>query len=343
MIGTQTPRLGFAAKIVGAPIKTSDNRRPPSGPHLRHSLAMLHEVLGYMGEHALTMFRLPSNLCPYGTAPKFPELRWEGQFAEAAAELAGAREHAQRSGVRLSFHPGQYTVLNSPHEAVVAAARDELELQCRLLDELGAGPEAVVLIHVGGVYGDRAAARERMLREIEAMPDVVRRRFCLENDDVSWPAADVLEICRTAGVPMIFDFHHHDGLNSGEPWEEMLAGALSTWPDDVTPKTHFSTPRDPLAPPGSPDFRAHADLVDPLRAAAAIEAPAKLGLRPYDVMLEAKSKDLAVLALRDALAARAPGAPQAVSGELSAPGADNSPVGTPVLTSGRRPRGRRRR
>lgn len=304
--GTHGPRLGFAAKIVGAPISTSDNRRAHSGPHLRNSLGLLTEALDHMAARDLSMFRLPSNFCPYGTAPKYPELNWRRQFAGAEAEFAIARAHLRRSGARLSLHPGQYTVLNSPREEVVAAARAELEMQCRLLDELDAGPEAVVLIHVGGVYGDRPTARERMLREIDALPDVVRRRFCLENDDVSWPAADVLEICGAAGVPMIFDFHHHDALSRGEPWQEMLAGALQTWPEDVRPKTHFSTPRDPRAAQGSREFRAHADYVDPVRAAAVIDAPAELGLPVYDVMLEAKAKDLAVLALREALAARPP-------------------------------------
>lgn len=298
------PRLGFAAKILGAPIKTSDNRRPQSGPHLRHSLAMLHEVLDYMALHELTMFRLPGNVCPYGTAPKYPELRWERQFAEAEAELAAAREHVQRSGVRLSFHPGQYTVLNSPTAAVVDAAREELALQCALLDALGAGPEAVVLIHAGGVYDDRPAARERLLREIDALPTHVRRRFCLENDDVSWPAADVLSICRAAGVPMIFDFHHHDALNHGESWEEMLAGALATWPQGVRAKTHFSSPRDPLAPPRSRDFKAHADHVDAGRVAEVLDRSALLDLGHFDLMLEAKAKDLAALALREALPGR---------------------------------------
>jgi len=294
-------RLGVACKIAGKPIRTSDARRPANNPHLKFSLEMLCEALDYLESNDIRMFRLPSDLCPYSTHPNYPQLAWKQQFAQAKPQLQAVRDRLATYPVRLSFHPSQFILLSSPDRGITRRSVAELRWQAELLDLLGCPPEARVLIHLGGVYGERERTRERIIRNIEKLPQVIRRRLALENDDVSWGAADTLQVCRATQTPMIFDFHHHACLNNQEDWSEMLQAALSTWPDGVRAKTHLSSPK--LMSKNEKDLRAgplraHADYIDPWTYLRLIAKCESLGLPEFDIMLEAKAKDLAVIRLR---------------------------------------------
>ena len=286
-------RLGFACVIEGRPgLRAADGRRPQNKPHLRHSIEMLYGVLDYLQEIDVRVFRLPSHFVPYATHPEWPRLHWKRQIREASAELRDLRGRLQENPVRLSFHPSQFVLLNSPRPEVVRSSLEELRWQSRILDLLGQGPEARVLLHVGGVYGDRPAARERMRRELDRLPRYLRSRLALENDDRLWSAREVSGLCREAEIPHIFDLHHHACLPGGESWKRAMRRALRTW-GGVRPKIHLSSPR--LQDPYNP--RAHADYIDPWMWARLREECQTW--KPFDIMLEAKKKDLALLRLRD--------------------------------------------
>ena len=114
-------RLGFAVKVLGKPeMKSNDARRWQSGPHLRTSLGYLREIFAYLHETRITMYRMSSDLAPYATHPDLPE--FHRQIAECAAELREIGASARALGLRLSFHPSQFIVLNSPDRAVVRKA-----------------------------------------------------------------------------------------------------------------------------------------------------------------------------------------------------------------------------
>jgi UV DNA damage endonuclease len=292
-------RLGFAVKVLGeGGLPSHDSRRWQSGPHLSTSLERLREVLRYLDRHDIRMYRMATALAPYASHPDLPQ--FHGQVAECAAELAEVGALARDLDVRLSTHPGQYTVLNSERPEVRAAAAADLEVQAALLDAMGLGPEAVVVLHVGGGAGGRLTAADRFLAAFEALGDRARERLVIENDDRVFGLADVLSLSERTGLRVVFDVHHHhchDPEGMGD--REALELALGTWPADVTPKVHFSSPRPEL---GGAGMRRHADLIDPDEFEAFLHeaAPAPR----FDVMLEAKAKDLALLRLRGELAAR---------------------------------------
>jgi UV DNA damage endonuclease len=181
-----------------------------------------------------------------------------------------------------------------------------------MLDAMGLGQEAVVVTHVGGVYGDLTAGRERWVRTYELLPDLIRRRLVLENDDTRYSVADILWINERCGVPLVFDNLHHwcndrDGIDE----TKALADCLRTWPAGVRPKIHFSSPRTEahLGLAGSkavlpPRPGQHADFINPFEFAALLRLARPLS--SFDIMLEAKGGDLALLRLRDDLAAYAP-------------------------------------
>ena len=307
-------RLGFAVKVLGdGGLPSHDTRRWSSGPHLRHSLACLRDILDYLERHDIRMYRMPTALAPYASHPEMPQ--FHDQVRECAAELAQVGQIARERGIRLSSHPGQYTVLNSENAATQAAAVAELEVQAALLDAMGLGPEAVVVLHVGGGAGGSGAAFDRFLAGCERLSDRARARLVVENDDRAFGLADVVKLARRAGLRVVWDVLHHRCHDpAGMSNAEALAAALDTWDDGTVPKIHYSSPRLDVEQRRVrdgrrtktryvlPQLRAHADLIDPIGFEQFLrDAP---GGRDFDVMLEAKAKDLALLRLREQLAER---------------------------------------
>ena len=132
-------RLGFAVKVLGeGGLPSHDTRRHSSGPHLGHSLENLRAILDYLDRHEIGMYRMPTGLAPYASHPDMPQ--FHDQVRECAMQLAQVGAVANVRGIRLSSHPGQYTVLNSDKPEVQAAAVAELEVQAALLDAMGSGP-----------------------------------------------------------------------------------------------------------------------------------------------------------------------------------------------------------
>ena len=312
-------RLGFAVKVLGGsePIKEADKRRWQSGPHLRQSIELLHGVWDHLERIDVRMYRMSSSVVPYGTHPDLPELDYRRQIAECADELAVLGARARSLGLRLSMHPGQYTVINGAEPGLRDRSLAELEADALLLDTMGCGPEATVVVHVGGLYGDRASALDRWEQAWELLSDAARRRVGLENDERLFNLGDVLELHRRTGVRVVYDWHHARILPAaGLSGTDALTAAMASWPDGVRPKVHLSSPRLSVSTvrrpvPGTrrsrdhvvlPDLGPHAELVSPWDFLELIRAAPG----PLDVMLEAKAKDLAVLWLRRQLAALAP-------------------------------------
>jgi UV DNA damage endonuclease len=297
--------LGFAVKVMAEDLPSHDTRRWGSDPHLRVSLERLEAVLRYLDRNDIRMYRMATALAPYASHPEHTRFRTQPQ--ECAEELAAVGALARELGIRLSSHPGQYTVLNSEDERVQRLAAEELEVQGELFDGMGLGPEAVVVLHVGGGAGGKDAALDRFERGFALLSDAARSRLVIENDDRTFGLRDVLELSERIGRPVVWDIlHHHCNDPDGIPDREALELALGTWPEGVRPKIHYSSPRTAMEERKGkyvlPQLRAHADMVDPIGFEHFVTETAR-GL-DLDVMLEAKGKDLALLRLREQLAAR---------------------------------------
>ncbi|WAJ26929.1 UV DNA damage repair endonuclease UvsE [Antarcticirhabdus aurantiaca] len=314
---TRTARLGFPVKVMGNPdLKSNDARRSQSNPHLKVSLEYLHAIFDYLVAHDISMYRMSSDVAPYATHPDMPQ--FHGMVKESAAELRALGKRAKELDLRLSFHPSQFVVLNSPDPVLVDKSIWDLASQAEMLDLMELGSEAVLVIHVGGTYGDVPASRARWAETWKRLPEPVRRRLVLEHDDLRFSAADVLWIHEHTGVRLIFDYQHFWCLNPERAdLRDTLARVLATWPEGQIPKIHFSSPRtelrevkrrDPATKKQkmvhvAPVFTGHADFCNPFEFATFMRTAEGLD---FDVMLEAKAKDLALIRLRPDLLRYAP-------------------------------------
>lgn len=252
------------------------------------SLAQAVQAVHRLGIGA---FRIMSPLFPRMTHPEVGYTLDDLPDAETIGRLLGVvRSFAQMHDIRLSFHPDQFVVLSSPHPRVVANSIRELEYQAWLAEAVGAG---VINLHAGGVYGDKSAALQRFSRVFADLPENVRSRLTLENDDVSYTVSDLLPVCDKLAIPLVYDVHHHRCKPDGLSVEEATQLAGATWQRQGREQyCHLSSPK---AGWGSGDPKPHADFINP------DDIPACWRERVMTVDIEAKAKELAVIRLMNAM------------------------------------------
>ncbi|KAF3915646.1 hypothetical protein ABW21_db0209300 [Orbilia brochopaga] len=210
----------------------------------------LSTLIRWNHKYGIKFLRISSEMFPFASHSVY------GYTLEHAAEpLKRAGALAMQYGHRLTMHPGQFTQLGSPRTEVVDNAIRDLEFHCELLDRLQlqgqADRDAVMIIHMGGVFGDKEATLARFKKEYTTrLSDKIKQRLVLENDDVSWSVEELLPICQELKIPLVLDWHHNNiipgTLREGTLDVKTVYGAAirKTWTDkNITQKQHYSEPR----------------------------------------------------------------------------------------------------
>ena len=276
--------LGFACVLADGSLSTNHtfrlaNLSPGRLAEAAHqNLDDLERILTIMAEGPLRLFRLGGSTIPLASHESL-DFDWKPLVA---GRLRAIGRLFAPKGFRFSSHPGQYTILNATDPGIVHRALGELRYACDLLDLMDLDDSHKVVIHGGGIYGDREAATARLAQALHDLPEQICRRVVLENDERLFSLAQILNVAERGGVPVVFDLHHHQ-INPGEgELSELLPRVWATW-GDCLPKIHMSSQK--------PDARvgAHDDLLH--------EADLETMLRviPFDtdVMVESKGKDIA--------------------------------------------------
>ena len=296
-------RLGLCCKFHEVPIafKTTTVTalaRLPRGQQVEKlsQLALanaeaLRLALAYCAGHRIGCFRVNSQILPvkthHGVGYAIGELP---AAAEIVAAFKACGSFAKRHGIRLTFHPDQFILLSALNPDITRLSVADLEYQAEVAGWVNAD---VINIHAGGAYGDKAAALARVAAVIHTLPKAVRSRLTLENDDRTYTPADLLPLCREAGIPFVYDVHHHRCLPDGLSVEEVTRQALATW--DREPLFHVSSPKDGF---GSRNPRPHHDFIAPA------DFPEPWFGLDLTVEVEAKAKEVAVARLYQDLALR---------------------------------------
>lgn len=249
------------------------------------SLDCLETILRWNAEHGIDYFRISSDTIPFASHPVMT-VDWRSEFGPRFARIG---EFIREHGMRINCHPGQYILLNAPNEEIVARSIAELSYTADLFDLMGLDPTHKMQIHTGGVYGDKPAAIARFVARFELLPEAIRRRLVIENDERQYSLADNLSIHGETGVPLLFDVFHHSLNNDGESVADALDRFMPTWDGHGRPSMDYSSQ--------NPDKQAGAhtlsvDLDDFGRFADI------LGDRDVDIVLEIKDKEASALAVQ---------------------------------------------
>jgi len=290
-------KIGYACITLGVyGIKQHSCRIKNATPErlkalIESNITTLDQTLDYNLDNDIKLFRISSGIIPFASHP-MNTLRWWEIFSNSLKTLG---QKAHDNGIRLSMHPGQYTVLNAIDEGVVSRAVADLRYHARLMDAMGLGPENKIILHIGGVYGDKGAATQRFIKQYRALDETIRKRLVIENDDHQYTIAEVLSIGEREGIPVVFDHLNHqvnlDNTRSEKAW---IAACAKTWKAiDGPQKIHYSQ-QDVSKRPG-----AHSATID---LPQFLDFYRQLENHEVDIMLEVKDQNLSAIKCINALA-----------------------------------------
>ena len=286
---------------------------------LDNATDLLH-YLKWNKEHGITLFRIGSELIPWHD---HYELKMLPQLDEIKAALFEAGEYARKHNMRVTTHPGPFTVLGSPTPTVVDKSIIGLERHSEMFDMMGFEPsfDNKINIHIGGAYGDHAATAVRWIAAWHRLSDSCKKRLVVENDDKAnmWSVQMLYDYFhKEIGIPITFDYFHHKFHTSELTEEQALKLAATTWPDDIRQCTHYSESKreeelrafnrmckaNSINPNKIDDWPTLLEMkkkVDKIRATAhadyVIEEINTYGL-DIDIVLEVKAKELALFGCR---------------------------------------------
>lgn len=251
---------------------------------IEHNLDSLENIIKYNIKNNIKLFRITSDLIPFGSSPA-NDIPWWDVFS---SKLCSIGEKIKNSGMRVSMHPGQYTVLNSPNEDVVKRAIEDLNYHNRVLDSLGVGIDNKIILHIGGVYNNKGKAMEGFIDNFQPLDNKVKQRIVIENDDKSFNIGEVLKIGKILNIPVVYDNLHnrvlpYDLSKDDKYWISLCS---ETWnKEDGVQKIHYSQ-QDVNKRKG-----AHSSTIEIKKFTEFIE---EIDL-DVDIMLEVKDKNLSTL------------------------------------------------
>jgi UV DNA damage repair endonuclease len=271
------------------------------------SIRLLVERVGTLDEN-LRMVRLSSDILPVYTEPTW-SWYWRTPDVRAYCEkhFSAVGELARKNNVRLSFHPGQFTVLASDNLDIVNRSIEEFEYHVDMARWMGYGKtfqDFKINVHIAGRQGPMGivAALARMTPE-------ARNTLTIENDEMTWGTEHSLELVDHCAL--VLDIHHH-WIKTGEyiePTDDRVKRIIDSW-RGVRPVIHYSVSRENL-------LGEHANGVRPSLPTLLEEGHKKAKLRAhsdwywntavnewalsfrenFDIMCESKAKNLASFAL----------------------------------------------
>ena len=246
-------------------------------------------ILKWNKEHGIFFMRLSSEMFPFAS---HLEHGYSLDFADTLLKELG--QYARDNNMRITMHPGQYDVLSSPSESVIANTVSDLKHHCDILDRMGMGQDSVMIIHGGGVYGDKKASLKRLEENFLKLPENVRNRLVLENCEMAYCVEDLLDISERIGIPIVLDFHHDDIYPSSKPIHDYFDRVFAVWHKrGIKPKVHVSNSVPGITENDSKTARRkHSDYIQFLHKSLLTIT------FPIDVMLECKMKEQAILRLK---------------------------------------------
>lgn len=248
-------------------------------------------ILLYNVAHDIKVYRITSKIIPLITHNDVLDWDYIGEFKGLYKKISTI---ITENNLRISAHPDHFTIISSPREDVLESSLKDLKYHNNILNSLGLDSNlGKLVLHVGGRYNSKEKTKQRFIDNFCNLPDQIKKRIILENDDKIYDVNDVLDICEELNIPMAMDVHHHWCNNRGDDIKDHLERIFETWKDEkLIPKVHISSPK------SEKKKRAHADNVEFDFFYKFIQK-AKIFDKDFDIMIEAKNKNMALFSLMD--------------------------------------------
>lgn len=195
-------------------------------------------MLEYNLKEDMMFLRIGSDVVPFASH-EVNKFNWVEHFKPQLTDIGN---FIKSNNFRISMHPDQFILINALKEDIVNKSIKELEYQCLLLDTMGLDKTAKLQIHVGGAYGDKTEAIKRFISSYKNLPENLKNRLVIENDDRIFSLKDCMGIFEETGIPIIYDNFHNECNNNGENNTEAAQLFKKTWkPEDGLPMVDYSS------------------------------------------------------------------------------------------------------
>ncbi|MGG5462714.1 UV DNA damage repair endonuclease UvsE [Clostridium sp. B9] len=208
-------------------------------PIIEKNLNDLHKILHCNKDNDIYLFRIGSDIIPLGSH-EINDFNWQKEF-HTKLKLIG--DFIRKNNMRVSMHPGQYTVINSPNEETLKKSLLDVEYHCSFLDSLEVDYKNKIILHIGGVYGDKPMAKENFIKGFSSLSESAQKRLIIENDEKSFSLDDVLEVSSKIHIPAIFDNLHNICFGDNSyTLNKIYSKVKKTWNNnlDGNIKVHYS-------------------------------------------------------------------------------------------------------
>jgi UV DNA damage endonuclease len=257
---------------------------------VQQNIANTMRILWYNKAYGIKLYRFTSKIIPLATHPEFNEWDWKNILKPDFEELGKVVKETE---IRVSTHPDHFILLNSPRKEVLDNSIKDLDYHCTMFELMGLGPEYKIVLHIGGMYKNKEGSINRFYEGFSQLSDRIKSRIILENDDKLYTMEDVLNICKHLNIPMVLDIHHDTCNPSSVKVKDLIVDVFNTWRGEIfLPKIHLSSPK------SEKEIRSHHDYINADDFAAFLKEIRGL-TGDFDVMIEAKMKDMALVKLMD--------------------------------------------
>ncbi len=192
---------------------------------VNNNLECLQKILEFNVENNILFFRIGSGLVPFASH-EICEFNWQKHFKKKLLQIG---KYIKKHEIRISMHPDQFVLINAKDPKIIEKSFQELKYHCDVLDLMGLDSTAKIQIHVGGAYGDKKTSMVRFVDNYKKLPNNIKKRLVIENDDKLYNLKDCLSINKQTKIPILLDIFHHQCLNSGESTKSAIVFASKTW------------------------------------------------------------------------------------------------------------------
>jgi len=253
----------------------------------RNNVSEILRIIPVLNANKIKSFRLSSGI--------FPLFEFANHIArhdeQILRDLTIAGTEFKKAGIRVTCHPGQYTVLSSDKQSVVENAKKELEYHAWVFDQMGFDQTPYYAINIHGGKSDRS---QQLIDVVKSLPNNVKNRLTLENDEKCYNVKELIQIHAATNVPVVFDSHHFTFNSDDFDFDYAYSACVDTW-GNIVPLQHLSNSEIGTENGSFNERRSHSKLIRyvPEKQLNAIRN------NLIDLDIEAKSKNIAVLKMRE--------------------------------------------
>ncbi len=204
---------------------------------IKSNLECLEKILNYNLKNNILFFRIGSGIIPFASH-KICDFNWQEEFKKEFKKIGN---FIKENNIRITMHPGPFTILNSPNQKVIKKTIKELQYHNDFLNSLGLNYSAKINIHVGGIYNNKEKAIKRFIKNYKKLPISIKKRLVIENDERSYSLTDCLKINKKIKIPITIDVFHYKLKNKNNNLKKDIIKANKTWNRDGLPVIHYSS------------------------------------------------------------------------------------------------------